>query len=646
MCLAVRHTTAKASKRFHSLELTGTMRHARFHCLAVTLVLYGLLLQSCRSGLRAIIEMPAARQEHPTTDDHVQASGEFSSSGTLAAPHADALFEGVSDSVSPAEPAAMLPVLAAAPVPETPSFAAVHSAPQSFTGLFTASSGERVLLGQCRGRWQALLSPGSKHYGHQHMLPVVGSGDIEASLKALRGQDVWSSRSRIHVLSTPHTPSTPYIYVGKLGLLGGSPAQQARSPIEVWRIGPTLVLHGDAASKAVYHIPSGYRYKGHRLKVGSVIQRACLTLHYVAANNEAEYLRLAVAQNAYTAAPMLGANVGQVVTVDTLEGGVSDSYAHYHKDRSLQRMKHAGLVLYGSVKKNKMCCQKSSIDVQVEILVEKIEEAYSASDDEQIAKIRREHVKVPHQQATAFEETDENPVASPAAPAAGISSADCLASLHALPVPSPVFGARDWARYFGEVGEEPFLPSDIGEILDSPCPFWPGKAVKDSHLLVLIPATVDGDPFSLNLLGELVRRPSSGGHPTGYQLYSSIVQEAFGTQSPARSYWVLMTRDVLSGSRNATYTDQQALVTACAGETGLSYELPNALEAATVILSYYVCSGERLYSDVPWTYTRCQELVDDQSPVIVGGFTPEGIDVDYYLDVYFRHYGVAICRKF
>ena len=164
--------------------------------------------------------------------------------------------------------------------------------------------------------------------------------------------------------------------------------------------------------------------------------------------------------------------------------------------------------------------------------------------------------------------------------------------------------------------------------------------------MVLIPATVDGDPFSLNLLGELVRRPSSGGHPTGYQLYSSIVQEAFGTQSPARSYWVLMTRDVLSGSRNATYTDQQALVTACAGETGLSYELPNALEAATVILSYYVCSGERLYSDVPWTYTRCQELVDDQSPVIVGGFTPEGIDVDYYLDVYFRHYGVAICRKF
>jgi hypothetical protein len=107
-----------------------------------------------------------------------------------------------------------------------------------------------------------------------------------------------------------------------------------------------------------------------------------------------------------------------------------------------------------------------------------------------------------------------------------------------------------------------------------------------------------------------------------------------------------MTRDVLSGSRNATYAEQQALVTACASETGFPYELPSVLEAATVILSRHVCGGERLYSDAPWTYTRCQELVDDQSPVIVGGFTSEGIDVDYYLNVYFHDYGVAICRKF
>jgi hypothetical protein len=75
------------------------------------------------------------------------------------------------------------------------------------------------------------------------------------------------------------------------------------------------------------------------------------------------------------------------------------------------------------------------------------------------------------------------------------------------------FGAEDWSRYFGEVAAAPPLPERIVDTLNSPCPFWPGKAVKDSHLLVLIPATVAGEPFSLDLLGELIRHPKGGGEP-------------------------------------------------------------------------------------------------------------------------------------
>jgi hypothetical protein len=150
---------------------------------------------------------------------------------------------------------------------------------------------------------------------------------------------------------------------------------------------------------------------------------------------------------------MLGADVGQVVTLDTLEGVVALSSFAKHENHSLQRMKHIGLVLYGSTKGNKLCCQKGKMAVQIEILVEKIEEAYSASGDEQMAKIRREHTKVLHKQATVLEETDAKPVASPIAPAADISSADCLESLRALPVSAPVFGAKEWAQYFGEVGD-------------------------------------------------------------------------------------------------------------------------------------------------------------------------------------------------
>jgi hypothetical protein len=209
------------------------------------------------------------------------------------------------------------------------------------------------------------------------------------------------------------------------------------------------------------------------------------------------------------------------------------------------------------------------------------------------------------------------------------ASDDGSASLHAQ---SPaVFGAQAWRRYFGEVGEAPSLPSNIGDILNSPCPFWPEKKVRDTHLLVLIPTTVNGEPFSLNLLGKLISSPQGGGYSTQYCFYDSYIQEPLGAQSPARSYWVLITRDVLEGSRNKDYASQKDLVAGHAKRTGLSYELPGVLEAATAILSHYVRSRERLYTDAPWTYTRCREsvtvLLVFSLSVYVGGFSSGGLSI-------------------
>jgi hypothetical protein len=212
-------------------------------------------------------------------------------------------------------------------------------------------------------------------------------------------------------------------------------------------------------------------------------------------------------------------------------------------------------------------------------------------------------------------------------------------------IPVESFGAEEWGRYFGEVGIAPPVPECIVKTLSSSCPFWPGEIVKDTHLLVLIPATVSGNAFSFNLLGELIRRPKGGGYPTKYDCYDGDVREALGAQSPRCSYWVLMTRDVIVGSRNKDYADQKALVDAHAKRTDLPYALPGALEAATAILSRYVCSGERLYADNPWTYTRCQELVDNQYPVIVGGVAPGGIFVSSSSSAH-NDYGVASLLRF
>ena len=208
-------------------------------------------------------------------------------------------------------------------------------------------------------------------------------------------------------------------------------------------------------------------------------------------------------------------------------------------------------------------------------------------------------------------------------------------------------GEAEWKQYFGDVRSAPPLPSDIATILDGPCPFWPNKKVRDTHLLVLIPATVGGVPFTLNRLGELIKHPNNGGHRTEYRCYNERVKAQIGEASPSRSYWVLMTRDVLPGSRNTGYAHQKALVAGYASRESVPYTLPSVLEAATAILMHHAREGERLFGDHPWTCTRCPEAVDGSYPAVVGGFGSSGLVVSYGLyDRSSGSRGVACCRKF
>src|SRR5579872_7140431 len=74
-----------------------------------------------------------------------------------------------------------------------------------------------------------------------------------------------------------------------------------------------------------------------------------------------------------------------------------------------------------------------------------------------------------------------------------------------------VFGPKEWFIHFGtHLRNVPRLPPNIAEILSSDCPFWPRKKVHETHLLVLVPQTVNGQPLTLKTLGELVKKPLTG----------------------------------------------------------------------------------------------------------------------------------------
>jgi F-box-like len=223
------------------------------------------------------------------------------------------------------------------------------------------------------------------------------------------------------------------------------------------------------------------------------------------------------------------------------------------------------------------------------------------------------------------------------------------------------FGKKQWETYFGDIGKAPPLPKDFYKILKSPCPFWPGKKVEETHMLVLIPETVNGKPLNLKTLGELVKAPKEG-HPTHLVILDMIIDE-HDNQTIAKSHWVLMTKDIIEGSGNKSYWDQQALIAKLNKQTGMNYEVPNVLDAAICISMHYIHFGERLFIGddlviLKWShtgrqekviYTRCQEKIQGNQ-VVIGGFSSKSFKVhnkSNAFDIFkIYNFGVAALWKF
>ncbi|MEM7383028.1 MAG: hypothetical protein AAF400_01765 [Bacteroidota bacterium] len=167
-------------------------------------------------------------------------------------------------------------------------------------------------------------------------------------------------------------------------------------------------------------------------------------------------------------------------------------------------------------------------------------------------------------------------------------------------------------------------------------------------MLVLILERVNDKPLTLNYLRELIKSLQGEGHKTQYRggQYDKYVHPTIGDQGTGSSYWVLMTRDILPGSRNQRYSDQCKLVADHATRTDLNYELPGALEAVVVMLLHHARSSEYLYGDDPLTYTRCRDRDKDGDPVIARSFSSWGLVISCSCRYGNDYDGVAGLRKF
>lgn len=206
------------------------------------------------------------------------------------------------------------------------------------------------------------------------------------------------------------------------------------------------------------------------------------------------------------------------------------------------------------------------------------------------------------------------------------------------------FSSKNWAEWNTDLVKDVdmrqemlSLPKNIAEELRRSA--FPGKSIRETHVLVRKPKGL-----TIKKLGELAKKyfPSN---TDGYRYIWPTIVDELGDKAVDEFVWLLMTKDVLQGSRSKSYSQQKNIVAELAEITGVPYQVPTTLEAATCILAEYSRSENRLFSDSPWTYIRCQENVQGYQ-MVVGGFAPAGLGVSNRDDYDCDDFGVAALRKF
>jgi len=206
------------------------------------------------------------------------------------------------------------------------------------------------------------------------------------------------------------------------------------------------------------------------------------------------------------------------------------------------------------------------------------------------------------------------------------------------------FSSKNWAEIDADLVKDVemkqeilSLPENIAEELSFSA--FPGKSISETHVLVRMPKGL-----TIKKLGELAKKYFRISR-NGYRSTREEILTELGDKSVEKPVWLLMTKDVLEGSACKLYDEQEPIVAQLAKKTGVPYQIPTTLEAATCILAEYFRSKIRLFGDNPYTYTRCQENIQSDQ-MNVGGFSSIGglcLCAHNYIG---DNFGVAALRKF
>lgn len=181
------------------------------------------------------------------------------------------------------------------------------------------------------------------------------------------------------------------------------------------------------------------------------------------------------------------------------------------------------------------------------------------------------------------------------------------------------FGKEKWGKYLGDVGEEPPLPDNIFEILESRLKRQstkfdyfdihhasPKLVIKEDHLpiakshwLVLIPEKVKGISLTIRNFVNLLES-SMTGFKTGLiisELELLSIDNSILDKSVEKSYWVLMTNYLVDDTKGKTYNRMKSKMEELAKLNNINCRLPKMIEAAVCILTNYLETGKCQFDD-------------------------------------------------
>ncbi len=199
------------------------------------------------------------------------------------------------------------------------------------------------------------------------------------------------------------------------------------------------------------------------------------------------------------------------------------------------------------------------------------------------------------------------------------------------------FGNEKWKKYFGSgvvEGENPqdeycSLPNNIIEILKGPCPIQKNKRLMDTHTLVRIPKTLNGQ-LTLKSFRELTKKHFDNPN-TSFNQISNQTSYDLGDVSIDKSYWVLITNEILPKTNTVDQLNKKQLVTTLSEETGIQYRIPNILEAAVCFMARNAVLANCIRSKTTrFSYPKvnalslCQSNPNDELPsaIVWMKFTP------------------------